>query len=66
MSDASDNLAVNHESSLLQELEVVQAAIKRSASAQNMSDVSEEWLAKLQKWREELEESLEKAPDRAA
>ena len=66
MNDASENLAIKRERLLQRELEVVQAAIERGASGQGTSRVPKDWSAKVQRWRDELETSLQRTPDRAA
>ncbi len=66
MKNAGESLGDRREHLLQWELEVVQAAIERAAGAREESIVSQEWSAKLQKWRDEIKSSLRRLPDWAA
>ncbi|ARN82036.1 hypothetical protein MCBRY_003052 [Methylocystis bryophila] len=67
MKHANESLAEKRQRLLLRELEVVQAAIERAASAPDgASGVPSDWSAKLYKWREDIRNSLRPLVDRAA
>lgn len=67
MKHANETLAEKRQRLLLRELEVVQAAIERAASAPDgASSVPRDWSAKLHKWREDLRNTLRPLLDRAA
>ena len=51
---------------LLREIELVEGAIQRSGENKGNSEVGEEWLEKLHKWRDDLEELLLNLPDLTA
>jgi hypothetical protein len=51
---------------LQQELEVVKAALERSAQVESASRDKEEWSSKLRQWRDDIELSLRSLPSRTA
>jgi len=65
MTDAVENRLVRRGLLLRQELEVVNAALQRSAEVADISRDAE-WSKKLRRWRNEIEVSLRNLPNRAA
>jgi hypothetical protein len=49
--------------SLLREIELVRGAIERCGRNGEISEIRRQWLEKLEKWRDDLEELLLKLPD---
>jgi hypothetical protein len=66
MKNADGSLGDRRQHLLQWELEVVQAAIERAVGAREESNVSRDWSAKLQKWRDELKSFLRRLPNWAA
>ena len=64
MTDAVENSLATRRLLLRQELEVVKAALERSAGVEDAS--RDEWSKKLRQWRNEIELSLRNLPNRAA
>ena len=64
MTDAVENSLARRGLLLRQELEVVKAALERSASDEDASRDGE-WSKKLRRWRNEIEVSLQNLPNRA-
>jgi hypothetical protein len=64
MTDAVENSLATRGHLLRQELEVVKAALERSAGVEDAS--RDEWSKKLRQWRNEIELSLRNLPNRAA
>ena len=65
MTDATENGLARRGHLLRQELEVVKAALERSAGVEDASRDGE-WSKKLRRWRNEIEVSLRNLPNRAA
>ena len=64
MTDAVENSLATRGHLLRQELEVVKAALERSAGVEDAS--RDEWSKKLRQWRNEIELSQRNLPNRAA
>ena len=62
MKDMRDNWEARRRA-LIHEIDLVQAAIERSNYSKQTSQASKEWLEKLRKWRDDLEELLRKFSD---
>ena len=65
MTDAVENWLATRGLLLREELEVVKAAIQRSATDQDARRDGE-WSKKLRRWRNDIEVSLRNLPNRAA
>ena len=66
MTGAVENRLATRGTLLRQELEVVKAAIERSAKLEDASRDKQEWSRKLRRWRNEIELSLRNLSNRAA
>jgi hypothetical protein len=65
MTDAVENSLATRGHLLRQELEVVKAALERSATVEGAT-TDGEWSRKLRRWRNEIEVSLRNLPNHAA
>jgi hypothetical protein len=65
MTDAVENSLTTRRLLLRQELEVVKAALERSATVEGAT-TDGEWSRKLRRWRNEIEVSLRNLPNHAA